>query len=143
VALNIGFVKKCQDIDKPVSALLTDLKRRGLLEDTLVVWSGGFGRTPMQENRGGTDGKFAGRDHNPNFFTLRMAGAGVKPGLSYGGTDPLGYKVASNPVNLRDFHATLLHLMGLDPHKHTYRFQGLDQKLIGVKPAKVIHDLLA
>lgn len=142
-SLNIGFVKKCQDIDKPISALLTDLKRRGLLEDTLVVWSGEFGRTPMQENRGGSAGKFTGRDHNPNSFTLWMAGAGVKPGLSYGETDPLGYMVTQNPVNVRDFHATLLHLMGMDPHKHTYPFQGLDQKLIGVKPTKVIRDLLA
>jgi hypothetical protein len=142
-ALNIGFKKKCQDIDKPISALLADLKQRGLLEDTLVIWSGEFGRTPMQENRGGSEGKFTGRDHNPNSFTLWMAGAGVKPGISYGETDPLGYHVASNPVHVRDFHATLLHLLGIDPHKHTFPFQGLNQKLIGVKPAKVIKGLLA
>ncbi len=142
-ALNIGFKKKCRDIDQPISALLTDLKQRGLLEDTLVVWSGEFGRTPMQENRGGADGKFTGRDHNPNSFTLWMAGAGVKHGVSYGETDPLGYHVASKPVHVRDFHATLLHLLGIDAQKHTFPFQGLNQKLTGVKPAKVIKDLLA
>jgi hypothetical protein len=142
-ALNIGFKKKCRDIDQPISALLTDLKQRGLLDDTLVIWSGEFGRTPMQENRGGADGKFTGRDHNPNSFTLWMAGAGVKPGISYGETDPLGYQVVSNPVHMRDFHATLLHLLGIDPHKHTFPFQGLNQKLIGVKPAKVVKGILA
>jgi uncharacterized protein (DUF1501 family) len=145
-AINIGFKRKCADIDRPVSALLTDLKQRGLLEDTLVIWSGEFGRTPMKENRGGMDAKFAaytGRDHNPNSFTLWMAGAGVKPGLQYGETDPLGYFATRNPVHIRDFHATLLHLLGIDFQKHTYPFQGLNQKLTGVKPAKVVRDILA
>ena len=143
-SLNNGFINKCRDTDKPISALLTDLKQRGLLEDTLVIWGGEFGRTPMQENRGGMDGgKFIGRDHNPNAFTIWMAGAGVKPGFSYGETDDFGYRVAQDPVHLRDFHATLLQLTGIDPHKHTYPFQGLDQKLTGVKPAKVIQGFLA
>jgi hypothetical protein len=142
-SLNIGFKQKCKDIDQPISALLTDLKLRGLLEDTLVVWSGEFGRTPMQENRNGTEGRFTGRDHNPNAFTLWMAGAGVKPGFSYGESDALGYHVASDPVHLRDFHATLLHLLGIDHDKHIFPYQGLNQRLTGVKPAKVISGFLA
>ena len=145
-AINIGFRRKCAEIDRPVSALLTDLGQRGLLEDTLVIWSGEFGRTPMQENRDGLDRKFArwlGRDHNPNSFTLWMAGAGVKPGLQYGETDPLGYFATKDPVHIRDFHATLLHLLGLDPRKLTFPYQGLNQKLTGVKAAKVVTGLLA
>lgn len=138
-----GFVKKCVDIDKPISALLTDLERRGLLEDTLVVWSGEFGRTPMQENRGGTTNKFVGRDHNSNAFTLWMAGGGVKPGITYGETDPVGYSAAKDPVHLRDFHATMLHLLGFDHKKLSFPFQGLDQKLTGVKPAYVVTGVLA
>jgi hypothetical protein len=116
------------------------------MEDTLVIWSGEFGRTPMQENRDGLDNKFAnfiGRDHNPNSFTLWMAGAGVKRGLQYGETDPLGYQVTKDPVHIRDFHATLLQLMGIEAQRFSYPYQGLNQKLIGVKPAKVISDLIA
>jgi Protein of unknown function (DUF1501) len=143
-SLKDGFVKKCRDIDQAVGALLTDLQLRGMLEDTLVVWAGEFGRTPMQENRGGgTANKFVGRDHNPNAFTIWMAGGGVKPGISYGETDEIGYRAASNPVHVRDFHATLLHLFGFDHHKLTFPFQGLNQKLTGVKPAKVVKDILA
>lgn len=143
-SLNDGFKTKCRQTDKPISALLTDLKQRGLLEDTLVIWGGEFGRTPMQENRGGQEGgRFVGRDHNPNSFSIWMAGAGVKPGFSFGETDDFGYKVTKDPVHMRDFHATLLHLMGIDSHKHTYPFQGLDQKLTGVKAAKVIKGFLA
>ncbi len=139
-----GFVKKCRDIDKPIGALLTDLEQRGMLEDTLVVWGGEFGRTSMQENRGGgTANAFVGRDHNPNAFTFWMAGAGVKPGISYGETDDMGYRVATDPVHVRDFHATLLHLFGFDHHKLSFPFQGLDQKLTGVKPSKVVKGILA
>jgi uncharacterized protein (DUF1501 family) len=142
-ALNDGFLNKCQQVDKPISALLTDLKQRGMLEDTLVVWSGEFGRTPMRENRGGKEMALKGRDHNPGAFTLWMAGAGVKPGYSYGETDAIGYAPALNPVHLRDFHATLLHMLGFDYKKLHYPFQGLEQKLTGVNPAKVIKDILA
>ena len=142
-AINHGFKNKCDSIDKPISALLTDLEQRGLLEDTLVVWGGEFGRTPMQENRGGgAANAFVGRDHNPNAFTIWMAGAGVKPGISYGETDEMGYHVARDPVPLRDFHATLLHLFGFDHQKLVFPFQGLDQKLTGVKPAKVVKGIL-
>lgn len=142
-AINEGFKGKCHSIDKPISALLTDLEQRGMLEDTLVVWGGEFGRTPMQENRGGATNSFVGRDHNPNAFTIWMAGAGVKPGITHGETDEMGYHVARNPVQIRDLHATMLHLLGYDAKRLSYRFQGLDQKLIGVKPAKVITDILA
>ncbi|MEM1082612.1 MAG: DUF1501 domain-containing protein [Verrucomicrobiota bacterium] len=143
-AINHGFRNKCQAIDKPVGALLTDLEQRGMLEDTLVVWGGEFGRTPMQENRGGgTANRFVGRDHNPNAFTIWMAGGGVKPGISYGETDEMGYHVAQDPVHVRDLHATMLRLFGFDARKLSFPFQGLDQKLIGVKPATVIRDILS
>ena len=142
-ALNGGFVDKCRQIDQPISALLSDLKRHGMLEDTLVVWSGEFGRTPMRENRGGAEMKYVGRDHNPGAFTLWMAGGGIKPGVTYGETDPVGYSAATNPVQLRDFHATMLHLLGFDHESFSMPFQGLNQKLTGVKPAEVIKEILA
>ena len=142
-ALHHGFPKKCEAIDQPIGALLSDLKQRGLLDDTLVVWGGEFGRTPMRENRGGTEMKLIGRDHNPEAFTIWMAGGGVKAGFSYGETDPIGYASASNPVHLRDFHATLLHLLGYDHNRLAVNFQGLKTKLTGVQPAKVISDLMA
>ncbi|MFD2255114.1 DUF1501 domain-containing protein [Luteolibacter algae] len=142
-AINGGFIKKCHSIDKPISALLTDLEQRGMLEDTLVVWGGEFGRTSMQEDRGSNTAKFLGRDHNPNAFTIWMAGGGVKPGITYGETDEMGYQVAKDPVQVRDLHATMLQLFGFDAKRLSYKFQGLDQKLIGVKPAKVIKDIIA
>jgi len=143
-AINHGFQDKCRQTDKPIAALLTDLEQRGMLDDTLVVWGGEFGRTPMQENRGGgTANAFVGRDHNPNAFTIWMAGAGVKPGFTLGETDEMGYHVASDPVQVRDLHATLLHLFGFDSKKLSFPFQGLDQKLTGVNPAKVVKEILA
>ncbi|MEZ6040545.1 MAG: DUF1501 domain-containing protein [Planctomycetaceae bacterium] len=142
-ALNEGFRKKCQQIDQPISALLSDLKERGLLQDTLVVWSGEFGRTPMRENRGGTEMKFVGRDHNPEAFTMWLAGGGVRGGMTFGETDPVGYSAAIDPVPLRDFHATVLHLLGLDHQRLSIPFQGLDQKLIGVKPTRVIQEIMS
>lgn len=142
-SLNEGFMRKCRDMDRPVAALLSDLQQRGLLDDTLVVWGGEFGRTPMQENRGGSENKFVGRDHNPNAFTYWMAGAGVKPGITYGETDDMGYYPAVDPVHLRDFHATLLHLFGYSHERLSFPFQGLDQKLTGVKKARVIKDILS
>lgn len=142
-ALNEGFKSKCEQIDKPMTALLKDLKQNGLLDDTLVVWSGEFGRTPMRENRGGTEMRFVGRDHNPSAFTLWMAGGGVKAGTSFGETDPIGYEAAENPVHLRDFHATVLRLLGFDHNRLSVPFQGLNQKLTGVLPAKVIEEVIA
>jgi hypothetical protein len=127
----------CPEIDRPIAALLTDLEQRGLLDETLVVWGGEFGRQPVSQGNGD------GRDHNPKGFTYWMAGAGVKPGTSYGETDPLGHEAVSNRHHIRDLHATILHLMGLDHHKLTYFYGGLNQKLTGVQPAKVIEGLLA
>lgn len=142
-SLTGGFVKKCRQIDQPMTALINDLDRRGLLEDTLVVWGGEFGRTSMAENRGGVETRFVGRDHNPNAFTIWMCGGGVQRGMSYGETDELGYQIANNPVQLRDFHATLQHLLGIDHERMVFPFQGLNQKLTGVKPARVIKEILA
>jgi uncharacterized protein (DUF1501 family) len=143
--LRFGFVKKCQSIDRPIAALLTDLEARGLLDETLVVWGGEFGRTPMAENRGGVDRRVYGRDHNPQAFTLWIAGAGVKRGFSLGQTDEFGYDVVENPVNPRDLHATLLHLLGLDHTRLTYPVPGgLQQRLTTVtKKAEVLKSILA
>src|SRR5499425_1197036 len=141
-SLNLGFVERCREVDQPIAALLADLKNRGLLEDTLIVWGGEFGRTSMRENRGGQVMKFVGRDHNPGAFTIWMAGGGVKPGLAFGQTDELGYEVVKNPVEVRDLHATMLYLLGFDHRKLTYPFQGLEQKLTSVKPARVIPEVL-
>jgi len=142
-ALNIGFVDRCREVDQPTAALLADLKQRGLLEDTLVVWGGEFGRTPMRENRGGQEMKWIGRDHNPGAFTVWLAGAGVKPGTTHGETDEMGYEIVKDPVEVRDLHATMLHLLGFDHHKLNYLFQGLEQKLTSVKPARVVAEILA
>ena len=138
-----GFLRKCKDMDQPMTALILDLKQRGMLDDTLVVWGTEFGRTPMRENRNGQEMKFLGRDHNPGAFTFWMAGAGVKPGTTYGETDAMGYQVAKNPVWMRDFHATLLHMLGLDHKRLVYPYQGLDQKITGVKEGNVLHGLMA
>lgn len=142
-ALNLGFNDRCREVDKPTAALLSDLKSRGLLEDTLVIWGGEFGRTPMRENRGGQEMKYVGRDHNPGAFTIWLAGGGIKPGISYGETDDMGYEIVQNPVEIRDLHATMLYLLGFDHHKLNYRFQGLEQKLTSVKPARVVAEILA
>lgn len=133
------YMKICSGLtDKPTWALLTDLKQRGLLKDTLVVWGGEFGRTPMFQGKGG-----AGRDHHIKGFSMWMAGAGIKPGLSHGATDELGYNAVDDVVHVRDFHATLLHLLGIDHHRFSKKFQGLDMRLTGVEPAKVIKPILA
>ncbi len=142
-SLNHGFRDKCRQTDKPIAALLKDLRQRGLLEDTLVIWGGEFGRTPMRENRMGATMAYMGRDHSPDAFTIWMAGAGVKGGLTYGETDPVGYTPAVHPVQLRDLHATLLHLLGFDHQQLAYSFKGLNQRLTGVKPSEVVHDILA
>jgi arylsulfatase A-like enzyme len=138
-----GFQRKCREIDQATAALLVDLKQRGLLDDTLVVWGGEFGRTPMRENRGGKEMAFVGRDHHPEAFTIWLAGAGVKPGFSYGETDPIGYSATTEPVEVRDFHATLLHLLGLDHRRLVFPYRGLDEKLTGVKEARVVGEILA
>ena len=141
-ALNLGFNDRCREVDQPTAALLSDLKSRGLLEDTLVIWGGEFGRTPMRENRGGQEMKYVGRDHNPGAFTIWLAGGGIKSGTSYGETDDMGYEIVKDPVEIRDLHATMLYLLGFDHHKLNYRFQGLEQKLTSVKPARVVAEIL-
>lgn len=130
------------EVDKPMAGLLADLERRGLLEETLVVWGGEFGRMPVSETFN-TGGKTGGRDHNPKGFTYWLAGGGVRAGTSFGETDELGQEAALNKVHLRDLHATILHLMGLDHRKLTYFYGGLENRLTGVVEAEVIRDILA
>jgi hypothetical protein len=137
-----GLPKKCKEMDRPTAALITDLKRRGLLDETLVIWGGEFGRTSMNEARGGS--KFLGRDHHPHCFTLWLAGGGIKGGVNLGATDELGYNIVENPMTVHDLQATILHLLGLNAWKLRFPYQGLEQKLIGVEgDAKVRKELLA
>lgn len=135
------FMKMCCGYtDRPTWALLTDLKQRGLLEDTLVIWGGEFGRTPMFQGKG----KNPGRDHHIKGFSMWMAGGGVKGGVSYGETDELGYHAQQNVSHVRDLHATMLHQLGINHNKLTYKFQGLNFKLTGVlEEAHVLKDILA
>jgi hypothetical protein len=134
--------KKCKEIDQPVAALLADLESRGLLDETLVIWGGEFGRTSMNEARGGS--KFLGRDHHPHAFTIWLAGAGIKGGTTLGATDELGYFITEGKMTPHDLQATILHLMGLDPWKLTYAYQGLQQRLIGPEgDAQVRKEILA
>lgn len=132
----------CPEVDQPIAALLTDLEQRGLLDETLVVWGGEFGRMPVSETFN-TGGKPGGRDHNPKGFTYWMAGAGVKAGTSYGATDELGEAAVTNRHHLRDLHATILHLMGLDHRALTYFHGGLNERLTGVVEANVIRGIVA
>jgi len=132
-------VRQCRGVDRPIAALIKDLKQRGLLEDTLVIWGGEFGRTPVAQ----VSGKTYGRDHHPHGFTMWMAGGGLKAGLTYGETDEFGYHVSENVVHVRDLHATVLHLLGIDHHQFKYKFKGLDLGLTGVDPSRVIKELLA
>lgn len=127
----------CPEVDKPITALLTDLEQRGLLDETLVVWGGEFGRQPVVQGEGN------GRDHNPKGFTYFLAGGGVKAGTAYGETDELGHEAVTNRHHIRDLHATILHLMGLDHHKLTYFYGGLNQKLTGVIDPELIQGVLA
>ncbi len=128
--------KNCEDTDRPCAALVKDLKQRGLLEDTLVVWGGEFGRTPMVQ--GGNDG----RDHHPSAFTMWLAGGGIKPGISYGESDEFGFNAVKDRVHVHDLHATILHLLGFDHTKLTYRFQGRDFRLTDVH-GEIVKPLLA
>ncbi len=132
---------RCRDTDQPSAALITDLKRRGLLDDTLVIWGGEFGRGVA--GQGQWDSPEAGRDHHPRCFTMWMAGGGVKPGITHGATDDFSYNVAESPVHVHDLHATILHLLGIDHERLTFRHQGLDFRLTGVEPSRVVKALLA
>jgi arylsulfatase A-like enzyme len=139
--LDNDLTYNCRVTDQPVGALLQDLKQRGLLDDTLVVWASEFGRTPLGENRRGFK-SVSGRDHHPFAFTTWMAGGGIRGGQVHGATDELGWGVTRDPVHVNDFHATLLHLFGLDHERLTYRFQGRDFRLTDVA-GEVVRPLLA
>jgi hypothetical protein len=133
------LASQCKDVDQGCYGLIQDLKQRGMLEDTLVVWGGEFGRTVYSQGKL-TETDY-GRDHHPRCFSIWMAGGGIRGGQVYGETDEMSYNVVENPVHIRDLHATLLHALGLDHHQLTFKSQGLDQKLTGVEPAKVIAKL--
>jgi uncharacterized protein (DUF1501 family) len=133
--VKVGVELKAAEVDRPTAALITDLKQRGMLEDTLVIWGGEFGRTPMSQ--GGN-----GRDHHIKGFSYLLAGGGIKPGISYGATDELGYAAVEDPVSVHDFHATLLHLLGIDHERLTVRYQGLDARLTGIS-GRVVREICA
>jgi hypothetical protein len=132
---------QCLDTDQATAALVRDLKQRGMLDETLVVWGGEFGRTVYSQ---GTLTKDTyGRDHHPRNYCMWLAGGGARGGMSYGETDDFSYNVVENPVHINDFNATILHLLGIDHERFTFRFQGLDQRLTGVEPQRVVHEILA
>jgi len=141
-AVDYGLVNKCRTIDKPITALLLDLKQRGLLDETLVVWGGEFGRTPMQENRDGKKNPFKGRDHHTEAYTIWMAGGGIKKGTSYGETDEIGYSAISGKVTPYDIQATILNQLGFDHEKLIYPFQGRSFRLTDVY-GRVINEIVA
>ena len=134
---------KTKQVDQPIAALIRDLRQRGLLDATLIVWSAEFGRTPFAQgkNSEGNDTK-AGRDHHKDAFAVWVAGGGTKGGISYGETDELGYKIAENPVHVHDFNATLLHLLGINHEKLTFRYQGRQYRLTDVE-GHVVRDIIA
>src|SRR5579885_2127736 len=134
-ALKPNVALKAEEVDKPTAALITDLKQRGMLEDTLIVWGGEFGRTPMSQSGDG-------RDHHIKGFSFMMAGGGIKPGITFGSTDEFGYAAEENPVSIHDFHATMLHLLGVDHKRLTLKFQGQDVRLTGVT-GDVVKGILA
>jgi len=141
-AIDIGLRNKCRASDKPITALLLDLKQRGLLEETLVVWGGEFGRTPMMENRNGKQNPFKGRDHHTAAFTIWMAGGGIKKGFTYGETDEIGYNGISGKVSIFDIQATILNQLGFNHEKFTYMSQGRPFRLTDVS-GRVIKEILA
>jgi hypothetical protein len=138
--LSSWCVARCRDTDQATAGLIKDLKRRGLLEDTLVIWGGEFGRGVA--GQGQWDSTEAGRDHHPRCFTIWLAGGGIKPGITFGSTDDFSYNTQDNPVHVRDLHATVLHLLGINHEQLTYRHQGLDAKLTGVEKSRVISKIL-
>jgi hypothetical protein len=129
--------KNCKDTDQPCAALIQDLKQQGMLDDTLVIWGGEFGRTPMVQ--GGNDG----RDHHPNAFTMWMAGGGIKGGVTLGESDEFGFNAVVDRVHVRDLHATILHLLGFNHKQLSFPFQGLDQRITGVEPCRVVEQILS
>lgn len=138
--LPVALPALTRDVDQPIAALLRDLKQRGLLEDTLIVFAGEFGRTTY--GQGARGAKNFGRDHHPRCFTTWMAGGGIKGGMTYGQTDDFCYNIIKDPVPVRDFHATIMHQLGIDHEQLSFPFQGLDQRLTGVEPARVVREIL-
>jgi hypothetical protein len=137
-----GLPKKYKDVDQANAALIKDLQQRGMLEDTLVIWGSEFGRTPMNEARNGST--YLGRDHHPNCFTIWMAGGGMKPGLVYGETDDSGYNIVRDKVTVRDLQATILNQLGFDPHRFSFPYLGLNQRLIGpTDEGQVVRQILS
>jgi uncharacterized protein (DUF1501 family) len=136
--LRDGLQRQALAADQPSAALIRDLRMRGMLDDTLVVWGGEFGRTAYSQ---GED--LNGRDHHPRCFSIWLAGGGIRPGLSIGATDDFGYNVVDQPINVRDLHATMLHLLGIDHARFTFRNQGLDDRLTGVESARLLREILA
>jgi uncharacterized protein (DUF1501 family) len=132
---------QCRDVDQACAGLIQDLKNKGLFDSTLIIWGGEFGRTIYSQ--GGLTAQNYGRDHHPRCFTMWMAGGGSRGGQIYGQTDDFSYNIVEDPVHIRDFHATVLHLLGIDHSRFSYRYQGLDQRLTGVEQAHVIRELLA
>jgi hypothetical protein len=131
--LAVGLPRKCRDVDQAMAALIQDLKQRGLLDETLVIWGGEFGRTPMQQVQAGNGGAAKpGRDHHKDAFTMWLAGGGTKPGITYGKSDDFGYGIAENPVHVHDLNATVLHLLGIDHEKLTFKYQGRNFRLTDV-----------
>lgn len=141
-AVDVGLINKCRHVDKAMTALILDLKQRGLLDETLVVWGGEFGRTPMMENREGKQNPFKGRDHHTEAFTIWMAGGGIKKGFSYGETDEIGYAAVSGKTEPYDIQATILNQLGFNHETFTYPFQGRPFRLTDTK-GKVIRDVIA
>jgi hypothetical protein len=139
-ALPDHLSKQCRDTDQPSAALVTDLKQRGLLDDTLILWGGEFGRTVYCQ--GELTAKTYGRDHHPRCFTMWLAGGGVQPGLTYGATDDFSYNITENPTEIYDLNATILHLLGMDHTQLTYRFQGRDFRLTDVH-GRVLSEIIA
>ena len=132
---------QCRDVDQPTAGLIKDLKRRGLLDDTLVVFTTEFGRTVFSQGKLGDPGM--GRDHHGRCFTVWVTGGGVQGGMEYGATDDFSYNVVENPVHLRDLHATILHCLGIDHARFTHKFRGLNVRLTGVEEAHVVKGILA
>jgi uncharacterized protein (DUF1501 family) len=141
IAISRQLPNQCRDIDQPTAALVKDLKRLGLLQDTLVVFATEFGRTVFSQGKLGDPGM--GRDHHGRCFSVWLAGGGVRGGMEYGATDDFCYNIAENPVHLRDLHATILHCLGIDHHRFTFKFRGLNTRLTGVEEAHVVTDILA
>jgi uncharacterized protein (DUF1501 family) len=141
IAIQRQLPNQCRDIDQPTAALMNDLKQRGLLDDTLVIFATEFGRTVFSQGILGDANM--GRDHHGRCFTVWLAGGGIRTGMEYGKTDDFCYNIAENPVHLRDLHATILHCLGIDHNRFTYRFRGLDTRLTGVEEAHVVTGILS